>query len=73
MEALPRSLDLDFRNPSKFEFAPDRNRNDSGCFDDFDFGSASGGSSPHDPVVTYWDEAINQWSERARYPFNLFC
>ena len=67
MEALQRShsLDLDYRNPGKFELAPDRNRNDSGCFDDFDVGSANGGSQ-HDPVVTYWDEAINQWSERAR-------
>jgi hypothetical protein len=69
MEALQRShsLDFDLGKSGKFEFAPDRNRNDSGCFDDFDLLSNNG--SHHDPVVTYWDEAIKQWSERARYQF----
>jgi hypothetical protein len=69
MEALQRShsLDLDLGKSVKFEFAPDRNRNDSGCFDDFDFGFNNG--VHHDPVVTYWDEAVKQWSERARYQF----
>ena len=70
METFQRShsLDLDLAKSAKFEFAPDRNRNDSGCFDDFDVerSGSSGSVSPQDPVVTYWDEAINQWSERAR-------
>jgi hypothetical protein len=67
MEAVAkpqRSSSLDLGKSPKFEFAPDRNRNDSGCFEDFDIGPTG---SHHDPVITYWDEAVYQWSERARY------
>lgn len=57
-----RSHSLDLGKSTKFEFAVDRNRNDSGCFDDFE-PSLTG---HHDPVVTYWEEAVYQWSDRAR-------
>ena len=54
---------------TRFEYGADRNRNDSGCFDDFDI--MNGAGSPHDPVVTYWEEAVYQWSERARLVLNI--
>jgi hypothetical protein len=59
------SLSLDLGKSTQFEFGNDRDRNrqDSGCFDDFDVGP---NGNHHDPVVTYWDEAVDQWSERAR-------
>lgn len=59
-----RSNSLDLPKEAVFSFGMDRNRNDSGCFEDFDPNGPVSGSE--DPVVTYWDEAINQWSERAK-------
>ena len=60
--SVRRSHSLDLGKPAKFDFGPDRNRNDSGCFDDFEPSMAG----HHDPVVTYWEEAVYQWSDRAR-------
>jgi hypothetical protein len=60
---IRRSSSLDLGKSTRFDFSVDRNRNDSGCFEDFDM--AVGGNH-HDPVVTYWEEAVYQWSERAR-------
>ena len=63
MEAVRRSNSLDLGKSTRFDFGVDRNRNDSGCFEDFDVMNVA---ANHDPVVTYWEEAVYQWSERAR-------
>lgn len=70
MEAVRRSNSLDLGKSTRFDFGVDRNRNDSGCFEDFDVMNVA---ANHDPVVTYWEEAVYQWSERARFVQDYPC